>query len=164
MSDITTYIALSIAEGRIKKAKDALRPRMLQAAQLSDDGKLIEDEEGVSSELEDCPVCAASPLFIEGEFHAGFVEVPAPFGLEAARMAQPSTVNLGKLLPQKDILLWAIEHGVFKLSVNNKAFVAFSEDATPESAYNMSVIDSCLTPQETDVLRVIQPSKVKELR
>lgn len=155
MSEISEYIAISIAEGRLKKAKDALRPKLLQEAQLSDDGRLIDDADGVVSDFVDCPACDdtknASP---------GYIEVPAPFGLEAATMAQPSVIDLAKLKPD-DVILWGIQHGVLKLSVDNKLFEAFSNDATPESAYMMGVIGQSLRARTTDVLRVISSDKLR---
>lgn len=153
MSEISTYIAISIAEGRLKKAKDKLRDKLLQEAQLSDDGKLIDDADGVVADEVDCPVCVM-------ERNTGTIEVPAPFGLEAATMAQPSVIDLAKLKPD-DVILWGIQHGVLKLSVDNKLFEAFSNDATPESAYMMGVIGSSLRARTTDVLRVLSPDKLK---
>lgn len=155
--DLASYIAITIAESRIKKAKDAARLRLLQACQLEDDSRLVDMADGVVSDFVECPAC--SDDVAEG-WDGGVIEVPAPFGLEAGEMALPSVVNLTNITD--DVLIWGVTHGVLKLSVDTKSFDSYAKENSDEAKYMMTKIGSALSPRSTAVLRVIAPAKLKE--
>jgi hypothetical protein len=158
VSAITEWIALSIAEARVKKARDALRPKLLQQAQL-EGGRLIEDDEGVVSQCVECPVCA--PEF-DASGEEGSIHVPAPFGVEAGEMALAPEIDMGKLDP--DAMLWALANGVFKLQLDSKALKVFDQSTDERARYFLPLVSKAIKPRATDVLRVLSPAKVKELR
>jgi hypothetical protein len=155
--DLPTYIAATIAESRVKKVREALRDKLLQRAQL-EDGRLVDMADGVISNLVECPACATlDPNF--GEFGAGSIEVLAPFGVEAGEMAQPSSIKVEAL--KDDVILWAVRSGIFKVTVNNSRFDALAAFEDEETRYMMSAIGSSLKARTTDVLRVINPEKLR---
>ena len=154
--EIPQYIAISIAESRLKKAKDALRPRLLQQAQL-EGGRIIDDGDGVVADIVPCPAC---DRLESSRIGTGNISVPYPAGLEAGEMAQPSIVKVAEI--PDDVLVWAVRHGVLKVSVENKAFEVYSNDATPESAHNMGVVGRNLVASTTNVLRVLSVDKIKK--
>ena len=152
MSDLSEFIAATIAENRAKHAREKLRDKILQEAQLAG-GRLIDDADGVVAEYEDCPVCCGTET-------VGAIEIRAPFGVEASLMAKPRVVRWAQLEP--DVLMWGIQTGVLKLGLDNKKYDVFAEDASPESAHNIGAITQALAPKdETDVLKVIPSEKLK---
>lgn len=158
MSEISEYIAISIAEGRIKAARAKLRDRLMQQVEL-EGGRIVEDDEGVLGDEIECPVC-----YHEAEDRrtpVGYVNVPAPFGLEA-RERTSYEVNI-KGMPD-DVLLWAIKNHVYNLSLNTKSFDVYSEDPTPESLYMMGIIGSPAHMRREPVatLNVLNAAKLKE--
>ncbi|MCC6156104.1 MAG: hypothetical protein IT367_20230 [Candidatus Hydrogenedentes bacterium] len=155
MSDITEFIAITIAEARIRKAREALRPRLLQRAQL-EGGRLVEDNEGVMEELVDCPVCSGTDV------NLGAIPVPAPFGLEAGEMALAPDVDIAAL--DSDAMLWALANGVLKLQVDSAALRVFDQSTDERARYFLPLVSKAIKPRTTDTLKVMSPSKVKELR
>lgn len=157
MSAVTEWIALSIAESRVKKRRDALRPSLLQQTQLAG-GRIIEDDEGVSGEWVQCPACVLS-----GDAKTvGEIDVPAPFGIEAGEMALAPEVDMAAL--DSDAMLWALANGVLKLQVDSQALRVFDQSTDERARYFLPLVSKAIKPRTTDTLRVIPPQKVKELR
>lgn len=150
---IAEYIAITIAESRVRKAREKIRDRLLQACQLEDDGRLVDMADGAVADVVDCPAC-------QMERNPGRIEVTAPFGLEAGEMAQPSLVHLTKLTD--DVIIWGVVHGVLKLSIDTKSFDAYAKDSSDEAKYMMTRIGEALTARTAPVLRVIPPEKLRE--
>lgn len=159
MSEVSQFIAISIAEGRIKKAREKLRDRLLQQAELSPERRIVEDDEGVETDILTCPACDA--LDHHDGRGGGYIEVPSPFGLEA-RERTSYEVNI-KGMPD-DVLLWAIKNHVYKLSLNTKSFDVYSEDPSPESLYMMGIIGSQthMRREIVPTLNVLNAAKLKE--
>lgn len=153
--ELAEYIAITIAESRVRKAREKLRDKLLQQCQLEDDGRLVDMADGVSAAYIECPACMISVVD-----YAGHIEVSAPFGLEAGEMAQPPLVHLTKITD--DVILWGVAHGVFKLSVDTKMFDSYAQQQGPEAAYMMGQIGGALTARTAPTLRVISPEKLKE--
>ena len=158
MSELTEYLAATIAEARAKKVREALRPKLLQRAQL-EGGRLIEDDEGVMEDLVVCPAC-----YFDGQFSRDFgtIEVPAPFGVEAGEMALAPEIDMAKLEP--DAMLWALANGVFKLQLDSAALKVFDQSTDERARYFLPLVSKAIKPRTADVLRVLRPEKVKELR
>ena len=157
MSAITEWIALSIAEARVKKRRDALRARLLHDTQLAG-GRLIEDDEGVIEDFVACPVCdTGGPDAVLGE-----IPIPAPFGIEAGEMALAPEIDMGKLDP--DAMLWALANGVLKLALDGKALKVFDQSTDERARYFLPLVSQAIKPRSTDTLKLIPPAKVKELR
>ena len=155
MSDLSAYIAASIAENRAKHAREKLRDKVLQEAQLAG-GRLIDDADGVVAEEVSCPACFRG----EPDDMPGVIEIQAPFGVEAALMAKPRVLRWAQLDPA--VLQWGLSTGVLKLGLDNKRYDIYAEDATAESAHNTRLITEALAPNdETDVLRVLDTHKLK---
>ena len=155
MSELTEYLAATIAEARAKKAREALRPKLLQQAQL-EGGRLIKDDEGVTAELQACPACA------ENGASTGMVLVEGPFGVEAGEMALAPEIDMAKLEP--DAMLWALANGVFKLQLDSAALKVFDQSTDERARYFLPLVSKAITPRTADTLKVIRPDKVKELR
>ena len=157
MSELTEYLAATIAETRAKKAREALRPKLLQRAQLSD-GRLIEDDEGVVAEEVSCPACfRGDPEDVPGAIH-----ISGPFGVEAGEMALSPEIDMVKLEP--DAMLWALANGVFKLQLDSAALKVFDQSTDERARYFLPLVSKAIKPRTTDTLKVIRPDKVKELR
>ena len=152
MSELTEYLAATIAETRAKKAREALRPKLLQQAQL-EGGRLIEDVEGVALEYVPCAACFDTP---------GDIAVPSPFGVEAGEMALAPEIDMVKL--DSDAMLWALANGVFKLQLDSAALKVFDQSTDERARYFLPLVSKAIKPRTTDTLKVIRPDKVKELR
>lgn len=164
MSELTEYLAATIAETRAKKAREALRPKLLQRAQL-EGGRLIEDDEGVLGESVPCPACDDAPLSntpFDSRIKDGSIHVPAPFGVEAGEMALSPEIDMVKLEP--DAMLWALANGVFKLQLDSAALKVFDQSTDERARYVLPLVSKAITPRTADTLKVIRPDKVKELR
>jgi hypothetical protein len=156
LSDITAYIAITIADSRIEKARKKLREKLLQQVQL-EGGHIVEDDEGVLGEWVQCPACV-----LTGDANTvGEIEVRAPFGLEERQRA---TYEVDIKAMQDDVLLWAIKHGLYKVTLDTKVFDVFAEDPSPESLYHMGIVGSPahLKRDYTSTLNVISADKLKE--
>ena len=164
MSELTEYLAATIAETRAKKAREALRPKLLQRAQL-EGGRLIEDDEGVLGESVPCPACDDAPLSntpFDSRIKDGSIHVPAPFGVEAGEMALAPEIDMAKLEP--DAMLWALANGVFKLQLDSAALKVFDQSTDERARYFLPLVSKAITPRTADTLKVMKPEKVKELR
>lgn len=164
MSELTEYLAATIAETRAKKAREALRPKLLQQAQL-EGGRLIEDDEGVLGESVPCPACDDAPLSntpFDSRTKDGVIHVSGPFGVEAGEMALAPEIDMAKLEP--DAMLWALANGVFKLQLDNAALKVFDQSTDERARYFLPLVSKAIKPRTTDTLKVIRPDKVKELR
>lgn len=152
VSDVSTYIAISIAAGRVEKAREKMRDKLLQQVEL-EGGRIVEDDEGVVSEWVQCPACVVGDV--------GEIEVPSPFGLEA-RERTTYEVDI-KGLPD-EVLLWALRNRVYKVSLATNVFDVYSEDPSPESLYMMGIIGSQAHMRRvvTPTLNVLDPVKLKE--
>jgi hypothetical protein len=157
VSAITEWIALSIAEARVKKRRDEMRPRLLQDTQLAG-GRLIEDDEGVVEDYVECPACS----MLSGGLGPGEIHVSAPFGIEAGEMALAPEIDMGKLDP--DAMLWALANGVLKLALDGKALRVFDQSTDERARYFLPLVSKAIKPRSTGTLKVIPPAKVKELR
>lgn len=155
MSEVSEYIAISIAAGRVEKARAKMRDRLLQQVEL-EGGRIIEDDEGVLFEIEDCPACEGGKVGAEGT-----IEVPAPFGLEAR---ERTTYEVDIRGMPDEVLLWALRNRVYKVSLATNVFDVYSEDPSPESLYNMGVIGSQAHMRRvvTPTLNVLDAQKLKE--
>ena len=165
MSEITQYIAASIAAARAEQVRQRLRPKLLQACQLEESGRLIEDDEGVLGESVPCPACDDAPLSntpFDSRIKDGSIHVPAPFGLEAGEMALAPEIDMAKLEP--DAMLWALANGVFKLQLDSAALKVFDQSTDEGARYFLPLVSKAIKPRTTDTLRTMRPDKVKELR
>lgn len=157
MSELTEYLAATIAEARAKKVREALRPKLLQQAQL-DGVRLIEDDEGVLAEEVSCPACFRG----EPEDVPGAIHVAAPFGVEAGEMALAPEIDMAKLEP--DAMLWALANGVLKLQLDSSALKVFDQSTDERARYFLPLVSKAIKLRTTDTLKVMKPEKVKELR
>ena len=155
--DIARYVAVTIAASKVEEARKKLRPKLLQAAQL-EGGRIVDYGDGVVADYVECPACT---IHTPEEDSSSYIEVTYPVGLEATERQETRKVRL-ELLPD-DVLLWAVKHGVLKVSLDNKVFDVYSNDPDAQSAYNCGVVYGSLAePQTTPVLNVIPAAKLKE--